>query len=604
MTPEAVIYRYLEAASGHTPDHERLLRVLSADADLLGGWLTLLDCPADPGIFADRLRTLDGARLRQLAQAQAWAVLPISGSARLGLDQWQAVLRSAFLAEVLAEQVGIADTEMVRWRILLAVSGVNLPQDPELQELVEFRGIRAELLEDAGTVIRIFAVVDAFEVLDEFRAGQLAQRLLKINAENFADLVDWAATRCSELVNALDLQRDDEVDWSNRIWLQQQVSMLGEMLGMARSLPELQAVHTFATRSLFRQVPLLLIGEQERLRLVPGAEVEIQSDSPVSDVAATARAGEMRTLTDSNNMAVGDRQLLRRIGAVEALCIPLLSGGRCLGVLLFGVDDDVDHEFALGLYADRLAQQLEAVKGGGSEEHELLKRYRQREEKRLRELVHEANNPLSVVHNYLHILELRLQHEPTATEQLQLIGSELKRAGEIIQGARELSPVAELESQADVVIEPFDVSELARRVHELHRGYAADHDVETALELPPGRVQIISDEHRLAQVLNNLMRNAIEASSGESVQIGVAVGLFREGREGIEVFVRDTGPGLPRSVLERLADPKESTKGGDHAGLGLHIVHRLVMELHGSMDVRTAAGRGTTFSLFLPLVPR
>ena len=254
--------------------------------------------------------------------------------------------------------------------------------------------------------------------------------------------------------------------------------------------------------------------------------------------------------------------------------------------------------------ARRLAQQLEAVKGGGSEEHELLKRYRQREEKRLRELVHEANNPLSVVHNYLHILELRLQHEPTATEQLQLIGSELKRAGEIIQGARELSPVAELESQADVVIEPFDVSELARRVHELHRGYAADHDVETALELPPGRVQIISDEHRLAQVLNNLMRNAIEASSGESVQIGVAVGLFREGREGIEVFVRDTGPGLPRSVLERLADPKESTKGGDHAGLGLHIVHRLVMELHGSMDVRTAAGRGTTFSLFLPLVPR
>jgi sensor histidine kinase regulating citrate/malate metabolism len=54
-------------------------------------------------------------------------------------------------------------------------------------------------------------------------------------------------------------------------------------------------------------------------------------------------------------------------------------------------------------------------------------------------------------------------------------------------------------------------------------------------------------------------------------------------------------------VLERLADPKESSKGGDHAGLGLHIVHRLVGELGGNLDVRTAAGQGTSFSLFLPL---
>jgi signal transduction histidine kinase len=147
------------------------------------------------------------------------------------------------------------------------------------------------------------------------------------------------------------------------------------------------------------------------------------------------------------------------------------------------------------------------------------------------------------------------------------------------------------------------VNELARRVQELHLGYAADHDVDLDLMVRPGAVLVRSDEQRLAQILNNLVRNAIEAASGESVTIGTDTGVFREGREGVEVYVTDTGPGLPRTVLERLADPKESSKGGDHAGLGLHIVHRLVSELGGNIDVRTAAGQGTSFSLFLPLSP-
>jgi signal transduction histidine kinase len=114
---------------------------------------------------------------------------------------------------------------------------------------------------------------------------------------------------------------------------------------------------------------------------------------------------------------------------------------------------------------------------------------------------------------------------------------------------------------------------------------------------------LASDEQRLAQILNNLLRNAIEAATSAEVCIGGQSGVFREGREGVEVFVRDTGPGLSRDVLERLADPKESAKGGEHAGLGLHIVHRLVAELQGGIDVRTSANAGTTFTVFLPLRP-
>lgn len=608
MTPEAVIYRYLEVASRQPVSVSNLVGLLGADADLLGRWLNLLACPADPSCLEAELRRLSKAQLRTLAQAQAWSVLPVAGSARLGMDQWQAVVRSAFLAEVIAEQLGMSEPVAVRWRVLLAVSGVNLPHDEHLVELSDFRGVRAELLEDASLLIKVFAVVDALEVLDEFQAAQLAERLLAISADNFSELVEWAGARCSQLMSDLGLAGDLDADWSNRLWMQQQVSLLADLLGLSRRLDELQEGHAHAARSLFHQVPLLLVRDSaDNVSVISDDGPKIHLSSAVSAIADCIREGESRFVRDTADTAVADRQLLRRLNTPEALCVPLLAtegAEGAVGALLFVIDEDVDQELALRLYADQLTQCLVDLTSRPDPELELVKRYRQREEKRLREIAHEVNNPLSVVHNYLHILELRLQHEPSATEQLQMIGSELKRAGEILQGIRDLSPIAELETTAEMVFVEFDVNDLARRVFELHRGYADDHAVELSLELSPGSVLLASDEQRLAQVLNNLMRNAIEASADAEVCLGGQVGVFREGREGIEVYVRDTGPGLSREVLERLAEPKESAKGGEHAGLGLHIVHRLVAELQGGIDVRTAAGRGTTFTIFLPLSPR
>jgi len=601
VTPEAVIFRYLEAAHRQPLSVDAFIRVLSADADLLGRWLNLTHCPAEPDALVHILTNLNQDEILSLAQAQAWAVLPVAGSARLGLDQWQSVLRTAFLAEILAEQLGIEDPVTIRWRVLLATSGVSLPQDPALMELAAFRGVRPELLRDASLLIRIFGVVDAFEVLDEYEAAQLAHSLLDIDASHFPELVEWATGRCTELVRELDLASEPEADWSNRLWVQQQVSMLTALLAMAADPEELQAAHGFITRSLFRQVPLLLLETGPgHYRSSVAADVDIHLDSPSSLIAESLRSGETRTVADRADLSVGDRQLLRRMSAEEVECLPIRSGDDILGVLLMVTDDDVDYEFALDLYLQALAQRLIGFGQGGGEQ-DRLRKYRQREEKRLRELVHEVNNPLSVVQNYLHILQMRLQHDASAAEQLEMIGTELGRATEIIARARELPPISEGEGDAQVVLAEFDVNDLARRVQELHLGYAADHDVDLDLVIRRGAVILRSDEQRLAQILNNLVRNAIEAASGESVTIGTDTGVFREGREGVEVYVTDTGPGLPRAVLERLADPKESSKGGDHAGLGLHIVHRLVVELGGNIDVRTVAGQGTSFSLFLPL---
>src|SRR5690606_4651829 len=215
------------------------------------------------------------------------------------------------------------------------------------------------------------------------------------------------------------------------------------------------------------------------------------------------------------------------------VCVPLVDSiaGTVTGVLVFPVDEDVDHEAAMALYAQELVKRLAASGTRGAADSEGMARFRQLEEKRLRELVHEAYNPLSIVNNYLHILELKLGHEPQVVDQLRLIGAELKRASDIIAQIREVPEEAE-RPEAQAEFDEVDLSELADHVVELHAGYARDHRVDVSAALPEGRLVVRSDGQRLMQILNNLVRNAIEASSGASVTVAAAGGIYREGREG------------------------------------------------------------------------
>ncbi len=608
MTPEAVVYRYLEVAAQQPRDAARLAMLLGTDADLLGRWLTLLRCPADPENFVALMAAHDDQHFQDLAAAQAWAVLAVSGSARLAFDQWQAVLNAVMVAEVLAEELKMPDPIAVRWRLLLASSGVNLPHDPLMVELLAFRGSRPELLEDASLIHRLFAVVEALDVLDAAGVQELVSSLLGIEPGRFQTLHALADQRGSQLLSDLGLDSDADTDWADRLWLRLQMGILAHLFdGAERTDEGLSQLHHMLSRSLFGDVPLLMRFDEQTQALCSldqeGPRIAVDSSS--STIARSVRLGERSEIIDRSDQAVADRQVMRLLGTDDAVCYPLPDGAKnkMLGVLVFALDEDVDQEAAMSLYAEELGRHLARKADAVEPEQELLRRYRGREEKRLREIVHEANNPLAIVNNYLHILRIKFEQDPEAVEQLRLIGNELDRAGEIVQRVRELSDVDDAATEAAVLFADVNLDELVATVVELHRGYAADHDAAISANQTVGHLIVSSDSQRLAQILNNLVRNAIEAAAGRSVMVGCAGGVFREGREGAVVTVTDTGPGLPREVLERLSEPKQTTKSGDHAGLGLHIVHRLVAELKGNIDVQTAPDRGTTFTIFLPLAP-
>jgi len=608
VTPDAVIYRYLELIAPAQCDAQLLCQLLCCDADLLARWLKILDLPADLAQLRQQIAGLSDSQFQSVASAQGWSVLPIAGSARLSLDQWQFVLRAAFLAEVLAEHLVVRSApnrdvlENIRLRALLAISGVQLEQDPKLAELIEFRGTAPELLEDAALELRIFAVIDAIEFGNE---ADLAHKLLEIDTSTFDSLLNTAATQAQAFVEKIGVDTTSSTDWSHRIWLRQQIGLVGAAFNVCESVDELTAMHDQVSRCLFALPPLLLKVNKNsnRIELVQAPQISIRIDSTISTIASVALTGQRAAISDGPGLAVVDRQLLRMLGAQEAFIVAA-GPSEVHGVLVVSSDDDVDVNVAAELYAEELARhftkqsKLSTAQDDEDERADSVQLFRDAENQRLREIVHEANNPLSIVHNYLHILELRMQHEPEAVQQLTMIATELRRAGDIFSRAREIPD--QTEAVADTVLaSEIELNTWLRNLGELHRGLAQEQGVDIQLVLLDAPLLTRIDQGKLAQIMTNLIKNALEACApGDQVTLSCQRDVYRDGGFGFELTVQDTGPGLEQYVLENLAQAKQSSKGGEHQGVGLQLVVRLVDELGGALDVHTHLGAGTVFSLF------
>jgi len=131
--------------------------------------------------------------------------------------------------------------------------------------------------------------------------------------------------------------------------------------------------------------------------------------------------------------------------------------------------------------------------------------------------------------------------------------------------------------------------------------------------LDAGDAALIGDSTHLHQVTMNLCTNAVRAMERGGVlsvrlecvdvtdEQSVSRGSLSPGRYA-RLVVADTGVGIPPAVLERIFDPFFSTRGvGEGTGLGLSLVHGIVIDLGGAIDVNSVAGKGTSFEIWLPV---
>ncbi len=218
-------------------------------------------------------------------------------------------------------------------------------------------------------------------------------------------------------------------------------------------------------------------------------------------------------------------------------------------------------------------------------------------------VAHELNNPLAAISGFSQLL-LRGTWPADDRKALETIGREARRAERVV---RDLLTFAR---QGNVTrSELVDLHGVIRHIVDTQR-YALDtRGVRVILALADEPVYVQGDTARLEQVILNLVvnaRQALEAMRGERAMVQAPLELRISTELDLNyviVKVADNGAGISPSLLGRIWDPFFTTKEeGVGTGLGLSVVHSIVTEHAGVVDVHSELGRGTEFLVRLPMV--
>jgi len=210
-------------------------------------------------------------------------------------------------------------------------------------------------------------------------------------------------------------------------------------------------------------------------------------------------------------------------------------------------------------------------------------------------LAHEIRNPLGIIKGSAEMLIERLKSaEPLAAELAGYISTEVNRLSALVTRFLDFARPLRLEQKPESL--PAIVDLALKAVAANWSGPAVT--VERFYE--PNLPAISLDEHFCEQGFINLAQNAYEAmseSGGGTLRVSIAR-AERNGRDGVEVRIADSGPGIPRELREQIFNPFVTTKKTG-VGLGLSIVSKIVDEHHGSMQLMDGTP-GACFVLFFP----
>jgi signal transduction histidine kinase len=212
-------------------------------------------------------------------------------------------------------------------------------------------------------------------------------------------------------------------------------------------------------------------------------------------------------------------------------------------------------------------------------------------------LAHEINQPLAAIVNYARGCARRLRADPTSVAAVlpavDSISTEALRAGEVIRRLRQL--IRKETPRRETV----DVNALVGESLRIVEPDARQAQVSIEEFLAPGLPAVVGDGIQIEQVVLNLLRNAVEAMTGAGERRVLQIVTRAADAGGVEVAIRDTGPGLPPGLSDAIFDPFVSTKAGG-LGMGLSISRTIVESHHGRLWATANPEGGMTFRIELP----
>jgi len=210
-------------------------------------------------------------------------------------------------------------------------------------------------------------------------------------------------------------------------------------------------------------------------------------------------------------------------------------------------------------------------------------------------IAHEINNPIGIISSRVEVMMLEAEEEGLPAEvqkDLEVILRHARRVATITQG---LLSFARQSSGSRTAI---NLNQVAEEMVQLVRKDMSRAQIQVTTKLDETVPEIVADPNAIGQVLLNLLTNARSAMSGGG-EITIETNHLAAARA-VRLVVRDTGPGIPPEILPKIFDPFFTTKP-EGTGLGLAISHGIVHDHHGTLDVRSEVGRGSTFTLTFPV---
>lgn len=389
------------------------------------------------------------------------------------------------------------------------------------------------------------------------------------------------------------------------------LAVLNEITRAVTSSLELDHVLTTSLHSI-RQIlhveagSLILLdaetGEQHFRNTLPALENWIRQDAArgggIIDTVVTLR--EPLIVKEAQHLrAAGDELHLRNL-----LAVPLIVKSRVQGVIVvinrsegaFTSDDLELLQFLAGavavaaenarLYGELadFARELERSQAQLIQVEKLAATGRL-----AASLAHEINNPLQAIHNCLHLVTNRPLTDDKKKYYLGLAQTEVERLITLVQRTLEFYRPSQGRASAT------DVNRLIENVLALSSKRLEHGRVQVRAQLQPDLQPISAMPDQLTQVLLNLIINAVEA-----MPAGGALTIVSAQRDGwLTIEVQDSGAGLTSDEATRIFEPFYTTKT-DGTGLGLAVSYGIIQQHGGRLEVNSAPGQGSIFTVLLP----
>jgi signal transduction histidine kinase len=226
----------------------------------------------------------------------------------------------------------------------------------------------------------------------------------------------------------------------------------------------------------------------------------------------------------------------------------------------------------------------------------------------MRGFTHDVKNPLGAADGFLALMEDGIQGELTA-QQRESVGRSRRSIRVALDLIDHLLELARAETgQLELECVRMDVRATVREVVDDVRAQAEMNELTLTCELPAELPTIESDPARVRQIIGNLLSNAVKFTpDGGRVTIRVgarANTAARDAGEWVAIDVLDTGPGIApeQQAMVFQEFTRFSPSAAHGTGIGLAISQRIAQALGGAISVKSEVGKGSTFTLWLPVV--